>query len=457
METLKKIFSLLGLLLILCGQALGADTTTPSLGLTKPAIGSASWAPKINTDLDILDAAIWPVINVMTYGVVGDGVTDDTAAFQAAIDAAPDFSTLLIPAATKIRTTAAVNIVSRAGLKIVGGGSNGGVGLNTGFVSQIYYDGANDGVVLNVDGSRELAFENFTVNANAKAVTGIQFKSVSGSQAVTFNRMQRLSIYAGSPARSDFIAIDICSTGATNNCELFTMQELVLNGATAASGSIGIKIGHTNALTHTITESGISSFAMGIYNNNGSARIANNLFDANAIDIASSSPDTMMIEFNRTERAKQFYKALSSGGLVWMIGNRFGTPDATPGTWIDFSTGVGWTLMFVGNVFSGTPFVEVAPFGGSPAGQLVSIGNIYDSRHITSGAVTTWSVFSNIGYTSLNDSTTDGLPLTSRFNAGALIAGGLKTTGAASGKKVVCVDTSTGQLYASSTGVDCSN
>ena len=33
----------------------------------------------------------------------------------------------------------------------------------------------------------------------------------------------------------------------------------------------------------------------------------------------------------------------------------------------------------------------------------------------------------------------------------------LKTTGAAGSKKVVCVDTSTGRLYASSTGVDCSN
>lgn len=33
----------------------------------------------------------------------------------------------------------------------------------------------------------------------------------------------------------------------------------------------------------------------------------------------------------------------------------------------------------------------------------------------------------------------------------------LKTTGAATGKTVVCVDTATGQLYASSTGTDCSN
>jgi hypothetical protein len=41
--------------------------------------------------------------------------------------------------------------------------------------------------------------------------------------------------------------------------------------------------------------------------------------------------------------------------------------------------------------------------------------------------------------------------------AGAIILGDLKTTGAAGSKKVVCVDVSTGRLYASSTGTDCSN
>lgn len=42
-------------------------------------------------------------------------------------------------------------------------------------------------------------------------------------------------------------------------------------------------------------------------------------------------------------------------------------------------------------------------------------------------------------------------------NIGPILSDDLKTTGSASGKKVVCVDTTTGQLYASSTGTDCSN
>ena len=40
---------------------------------------------------------------------------------------------------------------------------------------------------------------------------------------------------------------------------------------------------------------------------------------------------------------------------------------------------------------------------------------------------------------------------------GQATVSGLTTTGAAGSKKVVCVDTATGQLYASSTTTDCSN
>jgi len=55
--------------------------------------------------------------------------------------------------------------------------------------------------------------------------------------------------------------------------------------------------------------------------------------------------------------------------------------------------------------------------------------------------------------------TTDGT-LTEQMRiagSGAITMTTLKTTGSAGSKKVVCVDTSTGQLYASSTSTDCSN
>jgi len=55
----------------------------------------------------------------------------------------------------------------------------------------------------------------------------------------------------------------------------------------------------------------------------------------------------------------------------------------------------------------------------------------------------------------LSARTKNVLQIGSQFNNVAIDA--LKTTGNAGGKQVVCVDTTTGQLYASSTATDCSN
>lgn len=58
----------------------------------------------------------------------------------------------------------------------------------------------------------------------------------------------------------------------------------------------------------------------------------------------------------------------------------------------------------------------------------------------------------------LVENSVDSVQLTNGgAGAGHLLVLDLKTTGAATGKKVVCVDTTTGQLYASSSGTDCSN
>lgn len=87
-------------------------------------------------------------------------------------------------------------------------------------------------------------------------------------------------------------------------------------------------------------------------------------------------------------------------------------------TWTDGQTG---NLGIVANFDMGAT--------GTATGKLLSL---------QAGAAGTTEVF-NIDY------------------LGAITSAALKTTGAATGKNVVCVDTATGLLYASSTGTDCSN
>lgn len=96
---MKRFFGILSLMLVIgYGTALWADSYTLNYRLTKPSRGSANWDTKINTNMDTIDELLLEALdgNIYTtairpesFGAIGDGITDDTAAVEAAITACP--------------------------------------------------------------------------------------------------------------------------------------------------------------------------------------------------------------------------------------------------------------------------------------------------------------------------------------------------------------------------------
>jgi hypothetical protein len=102
--------------------------------------------------------------NVMHYGATGDGVTDDTAAIQAAINAA---SVVYLPAG---KTFVAAGLTPRAGTVLIGGGAAGFSYQAPAPASMVatlkLRDGANTHLIVGADGVSQVQLRNLRLDGN---------------------------------------------------------------------------------------------------------------------------------------------------------------------------------------------------------------------------------------------------------------------------------------------------
>jgi polygalacturonase len=121
------------------------------------------------------------VINVKAFGARGDGVSDETAAIQAAINAAPNGSTISFPRGTY--NVANFIVKNRSGLSFVGEGRNSTIRQQTGAER-----------IATFTSSRNIAISNLAFDANGKpSYGGVAFYEV------TSVLIERNFFYDGAP------------------------------------------------------------------------------------------------------------------------------------------------------------------------------------------------------------------------------------------------------------------
>jgi polygalacturonase len=107
-------------------------------------------------------------VNVKEFRAKGDGVADDSAAIQKAINAAPDGSTIFFPAGTYNVSNLQVN--KRSGLSFTGEGKNSLVKQKTGAPR-----------IATFNGSRDIVIQNLSFDANGiNSYGGLVFYAATG-------------------------------------------------------------------------------------------------------------------------------------------------------------------------------------------------------------------------------------------------------------------------------------
>jgi hypothetical protein len=273
------------------------------------------------------------VTNVSDFGLKGNGIADDTAALQKAIDAAPDYSTISIPAQAKIRIASTININNRQGLRIVSTSAAGSAANVNSSSAQLLWNGPAKGTMLFLNRAHGIMiqglslFPKTTGNAADVAIDIDQFgKGGLDTSDIVLDRIF-IQYHGVDP---NFVGIRIAEV-SQQNCEYIRIRNSTIyasdDGKTSNTNrGICVKIGNSpNAKSIQLIECWLLAGRVGVYVQNGGLIATRGLMQFNTVDFKFDNwVDSSLIEQVVSEYARQFIQAPSGGAPIIVRGNSIG-------------------------------------------------------------------------------------------------------------------------------------
>lgn len=279
----------------------------------------------IETDIDALLTSKLDVYNVMEYGAVGDGTTDDTAAIQAAIDDVPTKGGIVyFPVPSNYYLVA-------SGMTVTGQMVFKGAGRNTSIISS----SSATAILFDVETDNPVKFMDlgFSGSVTKTGGSGIKFRGTSGGgNTNNFSGVYRCQI------NNQYIGLDFTSATLYNVYDCYIAQSYL--AGIAITNSVNPDGGDMTFIGNTLDSTRANTYGV-LHQSGGGVRFIGNKIFRHAVgyelNIANSATAAtlLFIEGNsiegQTDASIRLERTTGTGALsgITIVGNEISSASGT--------------------------------------------------------------------------------------------------------------------------------
>lgn len=271
-------------------------------------------------------------VDPRTYGVTGDGVTDDAPAWQTLIDAAPNGSIVYIDDPTWVMLLGStVTLTDKRDIII----STFRDARNAGEAPQFKWNGSNNGVMFDLERCQASHIEGFywTTAAGKTVDTAVNIDGYTSGNISTLINVRRNLFNFTNQLNSAAKIVSISATAISNN-ENMTVEDndiAVSSAQNPAAGGYGIYVGPSaNAKHHRFYRNTISGATVGIYVSNGSCEVSHLGGGFNKTDIyVANSTEPITVRYLQTEGSVRAIEYLTQSQCLILESCRFANANQT--------------------------------------------------------------------------------------------------------------------------------